>query len=186
MNKEQKLELQETIMLTLPELFKAEKVTAKLLNEVACNVIALMHDGYSHFPLLNAIIEPKDGLTRNNRVKVISFFRTLLPSSYNEGTEKFGKKVDGLKKITRLTELRQEFLDSQMSFWDWCELNGKDEDKPATNWSKRLETALASAMAEDKGGMSDAEIATIIQKSGIGAQAILALFMNDVDVQEVA
>lgn len=159
--------LRSSIVTDMEVVFKAEGTVHTKLNSIMLALLEYVTPGFQDKALFNELTVKRSksnptGLTRNNRAKVISFLRTFFESGYDETKGEFTGPIKGIKKVNKIRADREAFEQSGMDFWDWCELTGKDEDKPATDFGKRLGSALASALDDDKGGMDETQVIDIV------------------------
>lgn len=168
--------LKDTVYARLEAILNAEKITREELRHMSRELLTYVPET-DDIGVVNRLIS---GVTAMNRRGLILFFGHFLPWVEEKDTDgkhvRFGKRMDGEKKIKRRLDLIEEFLaDPANDFWNWTEANVEIK---APDYAAKIASAINSAIKGNKAkgfdGLQPHEVVNAIFASNLSFADLMA------------
>lgn len=170
----------------------SERVTKQILGELSREMLeyVVIQERWDSDAInrLNAVLTPV------NKKAAVLFFAAFTPFIVDDkgifGAMAKDKKAKAKAKLEAMENCTRFLLDEEANIWTWASENVKVEVKDI-DWSKRITSAVASAMDEEKGGMGLPDVLESVLKAGVsledivGAMAILAKEIPEEEAEEL-
>jgi len=176
MNKQQ--QIVDNVNTAIIAITAASKIVRKNVQIVSDDFLTLNHiGGLDRIPFLATRVV--GAMTALDSKGFQLFVSTMFPLSWSDETKCFDMIADEEARTKAKAEAKAQravFLEEyQNNYWLWVQTKVKVEKKEV-DWVARLDSAMVSVMAEEKGGLSLDDVMThIIEKQGLNLDTFLRL-----------
>lgn len=152
----------------------AEKITKKVLGELSREMLDyVVEDESWDSDAINRLLAV---LTPMNKRTAILYFQHFTPFLVDEHGEFGGmpknKKAKADAKLASRKRVTEFLVNEDSNIWTWAADNVKVEAKEV-DWGKRVTSAVTSAMDDEKGGLSLADVMRAVMAAGMTADEVM-------------